>query len=319
MSDIEKILDSGNLEDIDQILSKLEEGESEEQALATVESGDTKAAPPPADPPSQSEQPAHVVAEAPKAAAPEAPKADEPPVVLAKDGKNHIPFSVLESERQQAAALKSQMDELTRKNALLEQQLQAADIKPKDLPENIRFTTEQIEELETYGEVGSAVAILAQQNAVLMERLASAGVQPAPAAAPSIDDNPLSTNPDTVRWAGNDGHWAVVETVNGVLDSDPAWMGKSLVERIPEIVRRTKLTLGEMSDSDVTATAQAAIQAAQRVAPNSLTDVGGEVPGQTKSVAEQLADGSTLDVEAYLAKQTAAGKSIDDVLSSLLV
>lgn len=315
MSDIEKILDSGNLEDIDQILSKLEEGISEEQALASVESGDTKAATPPADPPSQSTQPAPVVAPVPQAP-PATPMADEPAVILAKDGKNTIPFSVLENERREAAAARTQLDELTRKNALLEQQLQEANIIPKDLPENIRFSKEQIEELETYGEVGSAVAILAQQNAVLMERLASAG---AVQAAATSDNNPLSSNPDTVRWAGNDGHWAVVETVNGVLDSDPAWMGKSLTERIPEIVRRTKLTLGEMSDSDVTATAQAAIQAAQRVAPNSLTDVGGEVPGQTKSVAEQLADGSTLDVEAYLAKQTAAGKSIDDVLSSLLV
>ena len=316
MSDIEKILDSGNLEDIDQILSKLEEGQTEEQALATVESGDTKAAPLPADPPSQNEQPAPVVAEAPKAAAPETPKADEPPVVLAKDGKNHIPYAVLENERQQTAAMKAQLESLTRKSELLERQLTEANIKPKDLPENVRFTPEQIEELASYGDLGEAVAIIAQQNAQLMEHLKSVNVQPVAAAAPEA--NPLASNPDTVRWAGNDGHWGMVETVNSVLDSDPAWMGKSLEQRIPEIVRRTKLALGEPSDVDVTATAEAALKAAQRVAPNSLTDVGGEVPGQTKSVAEQLAEGSTLDVEAYLAKQMAAGKSVDEAMTSLL-
>lgn len=324
MSDIERILDSGNLEDIDQILSKLEDGATDEQALAAVESGDTggKA---PADPPSQNEKQEPAAAAPAEKAPPETPKADEQPadepkVILAKDGKNHIPFSVLETERQQAAALKAQMEELSRKNALLEKQLQEADIAPKDLPEKIRFTPEQLEELGSYGEVGEAVAILAQQNALLMDRLSAAGVEPHPAAAAEpVDDNPLSTNPDTLRWAGNDSHWSVVETVNSVLDSDPAWAGKSLADRVPEIVRRTKLALGESSDSDVTATAQAAIEAAQRVAPNSLTDVGGEIPGQTKSVAEQLADGSTLDVEAYLAKQTASGKSVDEVLSSLLV
>jgi hypothetical protein len=320
MSDLEKVLDSGNLEDIDKILSSLEEGQSEEQALASVESGDTGAAQPPADPPSQDAKQEPVTAQKAPEAPPETPKADEAPVLLAKDGKNHIPYSVLENERQQAATLKAQMEELSRKNSLLEKQLQEADIAPKDLPEKIRFTAEQLEDLETYGEVGSAVAILAQQNAVLMERLESAGVQPAAAAAPTpVDDNPLAANADTARWAENDGHWSVVETVNSVLDNDPVWAGKSLNDRIPEIVRRTKLALGEKSDSDVTATAEAAIQAAQRVAPNSLTDVGGEVPGQTKSVAEQLSEGSTLDVEEYLAKQTAAGKSMDDVLSSLLM
>lgn len=320
MSDIDRILDSGNLEDIDKILSGLEDGATEEQVLATVESGDTGAAKPPADPPSQNEKPEPTPAASAAKAPPEEPKADEPPVILAKDGKNHIPYSVLESERQQAAALKSQLEEFSRKNALLEQQLKEANIAPKDLPENIRFTKDQLEDLETYGEVGTAVAILAQQNAVLMERLKAAGEQPNPAAAPTpVDDNPLSTNPDTLRWAGNDSHWSVVETVNAVLDSDPAWAGKSLADRVPEIVRRTKLALGEATDADVTATAQAAIQAAQRVVPNSLTDVGGEIPGQTKSVAEQLAEGSTHDVEAYLAKQMAGGKSVDEVLSSLLM
>jgi hypothetical protein len=43
-----------------------------------------------------------------------------------------------------------------------------------------------------------------------------------------------------------------VETVNNQLDADPVWMGKSLDQRIPEIVRRTKLALGEQSDADVT-------------------------------------------------------------------
>lgn len=330
MSDeLDKILDSGSLEDIDKILSTFEEGGDESAALAAVESGDTGEGEPPAadETPSQSEKP---TAETDGDEPPETPKEpaapeedDEPPVVLAKDGKNQIPYSVLEQERQQAAALKSQLEELNRKNALLEQQLTAADIKPKELPEKFRFTPEQLSELESYGEIGEAVAVLAQQNASLLERLQAENIQPTPGAEAQEPSNPLAENPDTMRWAENDSHWSVVETVNSALDADPKWAGQSLEQRIPEIVRRTKAALGEpdppASGGDVAAAAAKAVSQSQRAAPNSLTDVGGEVPGSTKSIIEQLEEGDASDIEAYLAEQTAKGKSMDEVLSSLLV
>lgn len=316
---MDKVLESGNLEDIDALLDKLEEGVDPEAVVAAaVESGDTVVETPADNTPDQNE----VVAAAPEAApAAETPVVEEPQVVLAKDGKNHIPFSVLENERNNTAILKEQVDELTRKGALLEAQLTSADIKPKDLPENVRYTPEQIEEFESYGELGEAVGVLLQQNAALLEKVNGAS-SPADSAAPAVaapDTNPFATNPDTLRWADDDSQWAMVENVNSILETDPQWSTKSAQERIPEIVRRTKLALGEKSDTEVADTAAAAVAAAQRVAPNSLTDVGGEVPGQTKSVADQLADGDTSDVEAYLAKQMAAGKSADDVLTSLLV
>ncbi|MAC32214.1 MAG: hypothetical protein CME38_01250 [Haliea sp.] len=326
MSDIDKILDSGSLEDIDKILSTLDEGGDESEALAAVESGDTgeEATPAADDPPSQSEKP---TAETDGDEPPETPETpeedDEPPVVLAKDGKNQIPYSVLEQERQQAAALKSQLEELNRKNALLEQQLTRADIKPKELPEKFRFTPEQLEGLESYGEIGEAVAVLAQQNASLLERLQAENIQPTPGAEAQEPSNPLAENPDTMRWAENDAHWSVVETVNSALDADPKWAGQSLEQRIPEIVRRTKAALGEpdlpASGGDVAAAAAKAVTQSQRAAPNSLTDVGGEVPGATKSIIEQLEEGDASDIEAFLAEQTAKGKSVDEVLSSLLV
>lgn len=308
MSDaaMEKILDSGSLEDIDALLSKFEEGVSDEEALAAVESSDTG-----------------TVTAAPAAAAPVEPtpvqNSEQAPGILAKDNKNIIPFSVLEQERREAANLKSQLEEFQRKNALLEEQLTANNIQPKVLPEHIRFTPEQLAEYESYGEIGEAVAILAQQNAALQEQMARMAQSPGAVSQPQTSSNPMENNPDTLRWAGNDAHWSVVEAVNSVLDSDPDWMGKSTSERIPEIVRRTKLTLGEEAGADVTATAQAAIAAAQRVAPNSLTDVGGEVPGQTKTVVQMLEDGDAADVAAYLEKATAGGKSMDEVLSALLV
>ena len=302
---MENILDSGSLEDIDALLSKLEEGMDEGAALAAVESGDTTPVPVQA-----------VLVDQPSQNVP-APAVDETPVILAKDGKNTIPFSVLEDQRHAAATLKQQLEEAQRQNALLQGQLTDANIRPKELPENIQFTPEQLADFESYGEIGEAVAILAQQNQALQAQIARASLGPAVTqAAPS--SNPLEDNPDTLRWAGNDTQWGVVDTVNSVLDSDPAWMGKSLAERVPEIVRRTKLALGEQSDTDITANAAAAIKAAQRLAPNSLTDVGGEVPGQTKTVAEMLADGDAHDVEAYLAKATAGGKSMDEVLTALL-
>lgn len=330
MSDeLDKILDSGSLEDIDKILTALEEGGDESEALAAVESGDTGEEETPAadETPSQNAKPTAETDGDEPPATPKEPAApeedDEPPVVLAKDGKNQIPYSVLEQERQQAAALKSQLEELNRKNAILEQQLTDADIKPKELPEKVRFTPEQLAELEAFGEVGETLVVLAQQNALMLDRLAAEGIQPDPGAVAQEPSNPLAENPDTMRWAENDAHWSVVETVNSALNADPKWAGQSLEQRIPEIVRRTKAALGEpdlpASGGDVAAAAAKAVTQSQRAAPNSLTDVGGEVPGATKSIIEQLEEGDASDIEAYLAEQTAKGKSMDEVLSSLLV
>jgi hypothetical protein len=316
MSDaaMEKILDSGSLEDIDALLSNLEKGMDESAALAAVESSETVPIVPdvepvaPVDPPSQNVQ---------SQVAPPA-EADAPAAILAKDGKNLIPFSVLENTRHQAAAIQAQLEEAQRVNALLQGQLTEANIKPKELPEHIRFTPEQLEDFATYGEIGEAVAILAQQNQALQEQIARQipSYQPPEMVAP--ESNPLANNPDTLRWSGNDAHWDMMQVVNSGLDSDPNWAGRDTAARVPEIVRRMKVALGESSGADVTASAQATIAAAQRVAPNSLTDVGGEVPGQTRPIADMLADGDAQDVEAYLAKATAGGKSMDEVLSALL-
>lgn len=308
---IEQILDSGNLDNIDALLEKLESGLDEEEALAAVESGDTGADKTAA----ADDTPSQIAAQPAPAAVVEQAAEEAKPVVLAKDGVNQIPFSVLEEERRQAAQLRSQLDEQTRTNALLREQLESADIKPKDLPENIRFTPEQIEEFKTYGDLGEAVAVLAEQNAVLVERLRGSDQQ---VVATVEQANPFANNPDTLRWAGNDGHWGVVESVSAALDGDPAWAGKTSEQRIPEIVRRTKLALGEQTEAQITEGAQTAIKAAQRVAPNSLSDVGGEIPGQTKTATEMLENASSSEVEAFLAKATAGGKSIDEVLTSLI-
>lgn len=305
MSDLDRVLDSGNLDDIDAILTALESGVSDEQALAAVaESGDTGSTPP-ADPPGQS-------AVEPKPVEPVTE--DVQPVIRAKDGVHEIPFSVLESERRAAAAMRQQLDDLNRRNALLEQQLTAADIKPKELPENVRFSPEQLAELESYGDIGAAVATLAQQNAVLMEQL-KGNPEVQPAAEPH---NPFAQHADTLRWAADDTQWGVVETINAALNADPNWVGKSLDQRVPEIVRRTKLALGETTDASIDRAADAALQRAARVAPNSLTDIGGEVPGSTKTPAEMLENASMQDVQAYLEAQMAKGLTADQALAAVL-
>lgn len=307
MSDIDAILDSGNLEDIDAILTAIEQGADEDQAVTlAAERGDTGSDP--AAQPTQSTQ---------QTDEPAAP-VDEPsePVVLAKDGKHTIPFSELEGARRRASEVERQLADLKRENDLLAQQLTDANIAPKQLPEKIRFTPEQLAELESYGEIGQAVAVLAQQNAALMEQLGSRSADPQPPA--EEPPNPFAKNADTLRWAQDDTQWAIVESVNAALNADPNWTGKSLDQRVPEIVRRTKLALGEATDQSLDRAADAALQRAARAAPNSLTDVGGEVPGSLKTTAERLADAEMGDVEAILSQQLAKGISMDDAIAALL-
>jgi hypothetical protein len=344
---LEDILDNGSPEQIDQILTGMEDGATEEEILASIESGDTGGEAASADTPSQDEEPEKPTADEGADAGSQAAKADEAaataakaeedakaeaeqaaaaaeeeaePVVKARDGKNEIPYSVLESQRAENATLKQQLEEITRKNALLEGQLTEADITPKELPEKVRFTPEQIANMESYGEIGEVVAILAQQNTILQEQLAANNVQPDQEGV--VEDqgetNPFALNPDTARWAESDAHWNVVVSVNGTLDSDPQWAGKAPAERIPEIVRRTKAALGEKPDADIDASAAAALEASAKDAPTSLTEVGGEVQGQEKPIVQQLEEGDVIDVESYLSKETAKGRSMDDVLTSLL-
>lgn len=304
MSDLERVLDSGSLDDIDAILTALESGASDEQALAAIaESGDTGSTPP-ADPPGQSvvePKPVEPVTE------------DVQPVIRAKDGVHEIPFSVLESERRRAADAERKMDALLREKELLEKQLSDANITPKQLPENIRFSAEQLADVESYGEIGSVTSVLAQQVAALQEQLKN--LQEVPAAEPH---NPFAQNADTLRWAADDTQWGVVETINAALNADPNWVGKSLDQRVPEIVRRTKLALGETTDASIDRAADAALQRAARVAPNSLTDIGGEVPGSTKTPAEMLENASMQDVQAYLEAQMAKGLTADQALAAVL-
>ena len=306
-SDYEKILDSGSLEDIDAFLTALEKTGDEEQAAELIaESGDTGELP--AAEPRQSAPAGQPIVEQP----------DDPgvePVVLTKDGKHTIPYSELESARRQAAAARQQLDQLAREKQLLEQQLADANIQPKQLPEQVRFSPEQLAELESYGEIGQAVAVLAQQNAVLMEQLNDRGITPAQAEEPH---NPFAANPDTNRWAQDDTSWGIVVNVNAALAADPNWASKSPEQRIPEIVRRTKLALGEATDLSLDRAADAALQRAARTAPNSLTDVGGEVSGASKTTAERLADADMQDVEAFLQSQLDRGVPMDQAIAGLL-
>lgn len=66
-----------------------------------------------------------------------------------------------------------------------------------------------------------------------------------PVAQESKSQNPAEENPDLVRWARNDFEWAAVERIDKQLIADPSWHGKSIRDRIPELVRRTKIELGE--------------------------------------------------------------------------
>ena len=320
-SDLEAVLDNANLDDLDDILSRVEAGESEEDVLASMESGDTGGDPTPAAPPEPdvTPEPEPVVAADPVPAAPVEPIVEEPePVLLAKDGKNHIPYSELQDSRAEVGDLKGQLAEMQRASELLKQQLTDAEITPKELPENVRYTAEQLKDLESFGELGEATSVMAQQLAALQDQVNASGIAPTEAPVAQPDTNPYAVNPDTLRWADKDSDWRVVESVNASLVADPNWMGKTEEERIPELVRRTKAALGESTDESIDAAAAAALAESTRAAPNSLTDVGGEVLGQEKPIIQQLEDGDVTDIESYLAAQTAKGLAMDDVLTSLL-
>ncbi|MBO9492232.1 hypothetical protein J7384_17860 [Endozoicomonas sp. G2_1] len=105
--------------------------------------------------------------------------------VLTKDGKNLIPYEVLTGTREelqkvngvlgerdrQISELQAQLDEQQRLNQLNKQQFEKHDIQAPVLPEHEQITDDVLNNLGEYGEVGDAVRILANQNAILQKQL----------------------------------------------------------------------------------------------------------------------------------------------------
>lgn len=222
------------------------------------------------DEPPATEAPAQPQGDTPpaEAAAPAAPaepaKSSEPPAaaetpapqevagVVTKDGKNYLPFAVLESTRekakQEAERARAQADlaaRLARENEELKQQLAAGAAKPQD--EIPGMTDEEIADLEAdfpaVAKVAKANRALAAEVQTLRSQntaVRQVEVTERTNVQPLIDALPL-----LAQWQAKGGvAWDAAVAMDKQLEADPQWAERPLGERFAEVQSRMAAEFG---------------------------------------------------------------------------
>ncbi|MCE0495769.1 hypothetical protein [Vibrio salinus] len=246
------------------------------------------------------------------------------PVILAKDGENTIPFDVLEREREANKELQKQLEELKAQQSEYEQdkrlleirnkQLEGMGVEPKDLPENLKLTEEQLESLaEDYPDIGQVIRYLSAK----VDKFESAGVkQPEVQQEPS---NPvgdaIAENSDLSAWQKAGGEqWEKALQVDDQLMKDPEWRNKPLTERFAKVVEVVKGQSALASDDKAKSVQSKAKQEEEKLEdslPVSPSEVG-QTAGHQKTREEIIASGNAGEIESLF-----SGMSDDQVEAAL--
>ncbi|AOY90557.1 hypothetical protein BKK79_00970 [Cupriavidus sp. USMAA2-4] len=262
--------------------------------------------------------------------------------VLARDGKNVIPFSVLKSERDRAGRAEQLAKDQADQIAALKAQIAAGNqgAKPGESARTAEAAAETVlsdEELEAIREdfptmhkalvaqQATIKALQAQQQQVEQERhqqQAERQRTQAEMVQEAIDATPKlahiqATDPD---------RFTAAQRYDAVLRADPRWQGKPLAERFAEAVKLVETTHGaieipsanppaaQKTPEQLKAEAEAVAKAAaSKAVPTSMSDFpAGDPPAQSEQAAlesmtpAQLADKfskmSPEQMDAYLSK-----------------
>lgn len=296
---IEDILQSGDPDAIDALLTQLEAAESaaaEPQAVkASAKAGD--------DQPKKAP-----TAAAAKAAAKDAEATTQTPAeerwVESKHGNGRIPYGVLEGERsarqaaeRELAQMQQQVDKnqrLERRLDLLTKQLEGYGLEADTLPEDFQLTADKQRELiEDYGDAGKLMVVLYDR---LNGHAQSSQAQPE--ADPVLEA--IARNAVLESWrSGGDSdaadRFSFAVTLDQQLRNDPNFANASLDERFAEVVKRTQAAFGDAvraleDEAQLTQKVDQVIRAAEAAAtpPTSLSEMGTSTTTQERTLAQRL-------------------------------
>ena len=256
---------------------------------------------------------------------------DEPavkPTILARDGVHTIPYDVLEATRErarQAEERAQQLSDQAAKAGQLEKELN--DLKQRAVDAGVDesildgagLNSDQMKELmEEYPALGRHLQSLTQQiSALTTTREVAAPVSAAPVG--NVVDIALLQTPELDAWrTGDQDRWEMALKIDGQLQKDPDFAGKSLVQRFQEVQSRVKAAFGDTPAQDPTAIAAQAektVAAAAASLPGSPSDVGSTAAEQPTSKAAQIAAQSGNALLHSMAGMSDA--EIDALLSTL--
>lgn len=253
-----------------------------------------------AEPAAPAAAPAPVAASQPAAAQP------VPDGVLTKDGKQVIPYEVLQQTRDQAnqakaqaAEVQAQLEAANRQLAELTARMNAGrspdqqsepfnpDDFPKPLVDQLQAMNQQIAELKQAKEQSDAEATRLRLRAAAQE------------AQPHIDANPYLR-----QWQAKGGAvWQEAAKVDNALKADPAWQAKPLAERFAEVARRVCDTYcipyAPQGNPAPTPTPTPQPAPAAQAGPTSISDIPGGTPmPQTHAASVEQVTPAQLLVQA---------------------
>lgn len=226
------------------------------------------------------------------------PENPEQSVILAKDGKNVIPYSVLAKAREREAALQSQLTELSAKAAALEEQVRTG--KADLSPEVAEIDAETLKDLEENApSIYKVVAALQSKIQTLSQQSERVAQQEQTAVAKTVQET-IDANPKIAFVQANDVEaFNAIAGFDAILRNDPKFAGLSLDERFGKALAMYESAHGPIALPasasgkavdppaptlpDPTEKAAAALEkAAAKAGPNTLSDIpGGEPPGKS--------------------------------------
>jgi hypothetical protein len=229
---------------------------------------------------------------------PAAPKEGEQPggevkpdAILAKDGKNLIPYSQLESARQRAVAAET----LARQQAEELAALKAEKTAPVQQPEML--SDDELAALEADSPT-LAKTLRAQQAAIQTLRDEMTSVKTRQQSQAAVEEqevksevqSAIDANPTLAAWqtAEDQSMWDEAARFDKLLRGSPKYANVSFADRFAKVVELTRLELGleaeaprtvELTQEQIKAAAQAKLkQVTAKSKPVTLSDIPGGAP-----------------------------------------
>ena len=300
--DINEVMASGDPDLMDQYLKQVSEQDEAEDAEVSTEPS---------------------VDEAGATSGADAVQQGDDPVIKSKSGREEIPYSVLQSEREQNRLLREQIEQLTSSQTGVQQQLghvkAQLERRGLDVDEMFRDPDEIDEQqwqelIDDYGPAGRLLKRLHEQNQQLTAAIdtRSKPSEPPQMSAEEQVRSALESTQELKGWAaGNPDKWAAALELDEQLKVSAQWQDKPMTDRFREIERQINATFA----------ARAKQQAKQKIDesalgsfPDSLSDMG-QPPAIGKTRMEQLSSMSAADLQDAMSRMSQA--EIDQVLNSL--
>lgn len=243
------------------------------------------------------EQPSAQVADTTTAAeAPQAQPADDPDASH-KGNVNHALRAARRAERrakEETARLAQELEQLRAK--VPQASAEAGDDDLTDIAQDFPAAAEIIKRER-------AARIAAEQHAAELAQGAKPAANPdfEPQAFDEDTQAAIDSVPDLMAWQydpAKQQEFALAKSVDAMLQQHPKWAGKTLAERFKEVVRRVRDEVGEPQAAATSPrqAAVAAINAAPRRTPETLSDLGGGAATKTTSNLSRYAQMSDDDI-----------------------